>query len=152
MFKLLIDNVDRTSIFRPEGASRREHLNERVDTFYFQVWKRDGTEDFVPNRNQVVELFFGDDRLFGGVVVLKTARQRRNYTEYNIECKDFTHFLDRLLVTERYVSQNLRQIVSDLVNRYANAGTDVFTLRKVPSDVLLDSITFNGIYLTQCFR
>ena len=154
-FRILIDNVNRTSEFTPEGFSRREHLNERVDTLSINLLRyTDG--QFRPRTNQTIHLWFDEGGkstlLFGGVIIGIHRRQRRGSANYTLRCKDFTHFLDRRIITERYEDMSLRAIVSALVTKYSNVSpSETFTLRNVPNDVTVSSITFNGIYMTQCF-
>ena len=62
--------------------------------------------------------------------------------EYTVECRDYTHLLDRKLVAKVYKEMTFAEIVDDIVANYSAAG---ITTNNVDAPEMVDYIVFNNI-------
>jgi len=147
---LTINAVDRTSSVVSTSIRKKDNLNERVDSLSFEVTTH-AAKTFVPTINQEVTLNEGGTKVFGGVIVAISQTTERKIVRYDITCKDFSQYLDRKMVTERYENQTVYEIIDDLITTYAAA--DSFTITNVGGATLnIVSIAFNRIPLSECLK
>lgn len=137
-----IEGVDRTESVVFNSVRKTDNLNQQVDTLDFKVRKY-GSLTYVPSLGDEVIMTKDGTRIFGGVVVrivenLKSAK----ILEYKVQCNDYSQFLKRELVTERYENQTVGYIIADLV---ANYTTDSFTTTNVTGGLTIESISFNRL-------
>ena len=131
-----------------------QNITSQVDRFFFK-YNKFGSRTYVPAVGHVVTVVDGGTTIFGGTIVkIDKGVKGVNTLVHQVECKDFTHALDQLLVVKSYVAQTIKQIVDDLVANHFLAeitGTNVSaqatqTLDKIsfdyarPSDILTKQI------------
>jgi len=147
---LTINAVDRTSSIVSTSIRKKDNLNERVDSLSFEVTTH-AAKTFVPAINQEVTLTEGGTKVFGGVIVAISQTTERKIVRYDITCKDYSQYLDRKMVTERYENETVYEIIDDLITNYAAA--DSFTVSNVGgASVTVASIAFNRIPLSECLK
>lgn len=146
-----IDGINRSGVATFGSLSIRDQINEGTDTCSFSV-KKYGTQTFSPTVNQEVTITYGGDRIFGGVIVeVEQELDGHSTIVYSVQCKDYTQYLDRKLVTERYQTTNIRAVILDLVDRYADDYGFTADLNVMGEDVSVKSVSFSQIPLSQCF-
>lgn len=146
MITVTIAGTDRTSLI--ESISITDVINSQVDEMRFTVIKGPG-DTYVPALNDDIYVTRGGVRIFGGVVTsIEDTFIGENTLRYSITAIDYTFFLNRKLVVERYTNQTINYIIADLVAKYA---TD-FTTVNVAAPVNIASIAFNRITVSECLR
>jgi hypothetical protein len=118
-----------------------DHINQQVDTATFRTTEK-------PTVGKEVIITKDGDIIFGGVIVSVQSSTRSLKNIYDVECKDFTHYLDRRLVNKRYTNETINDIIADLLSEYAPEFTD----NNVNCDIELDTITFNRIPVSDCIQ
>jgi hypothetical protein len=146
MITITIGGVDRTSLI--SDLSTIDNINSQVDTATFPILKAPG-DSYVPVLNDEVIVTRGSFRVFGGVITSMSDKlEGANTIRYSVTANDFTFLLNRKLAVERYEGQTINYIINDLVTKYAPD----FTTTNVMADILVNSISFNRITLSECFR
>jgi len=118
-----------------------DHINQQVDTATFRTTVK-------PTVGKEAIVTQDGDIIFGGVIVAVQTSCKSLKNLYDVECKDFTHYLDRRLVNQRYTGETVNDIIADLLDTYAPEFTD----NKVNCDSVLDTITFNRIPVSECIQ
>lgn len=137
-----IGGVNRTSSVVFNSLRKTDNLNQKVDLLEFRVRKY-GALTYVPELGDTVSVTKDGTTIFGGVIVRITEGLRSaKILEYGIVCNDYSQFLKRELVTERYENQTVSAIIADLV---ANYTTDGFTTTGVVGSLVIGSISFNRL-------
>lgn len=148
-FVVTIDGNDRTSSVVFNSLRKTDNINQQVDTLDFKVRKY-GSLSFVPSLGDEITVTRDGTKIFGGVIVRITeAVEAANILEYAVQCVDFSQYLKRQLVTERYESQTVSAIISDLVSKYT---TDSFTTNNVQGALEIDSFAFNRLTVAECLQ
>lgn len=146
MISVTIGGVDKTNVI--EDITTIDTINSQVDTADFSILKAPG-DSYIPALNAEVIVTRGSFRVFGGVITsIKDELVGANSIRYNITSNDFTFQLNRLLAVERYEGQTINYIINDLITKYAPD----FTVTNVAADIVVNSIAFNRITLSECFR
>lgn len=144
-----VEGVDRTSSVVFNSVRKTDNLNQKTDLLEFKVRKY-GSLTYVPNLGDEVVVTKDGDTIFGGVVVrISEALRSPTILEYSIACNDYSQFLKRELVTERYENQTVADIIDDLIATYT---TDGFTTTSVVGTVTLGSISFNRLNVADCLQ
>lgn len=149
MIQVLINNIDRTELIKFGSLSTTDKINNGADTAQFTIQKF-GSRTFVPEVGMTVEVFVDEVKTYGGVILeVEQSMEGHAIINYSARCKDFSFYMDRLLVTERYQNTDLQTIILDLIDRYAaNYG---FTGSNVQgSNISVRSISFSEIKMTDC--
>lgn len=150
-FSITIGGVDKTSSIQWRNFRRRDNLNQQIDECVFDVWKY-GTHTYVPTVGQTVVVARDGTTIFGGVVVrIEEKVQASTKLVYRIECVDYSHYLKRQLVTERYTSTTIGDIIADLVDNYTAAG-DGITYTNVEGALDIVSFSFNRLTVAECIQ
>lgn len=148
-FAVTIDSVDRTSNVVFQSLRKIDNLNQQTDSLNFVV-RRVGAETYAPTLGDEVVVTRDGSTLFGGVIVRITESIRAaKIIEYTVECNDYSQYLKRNLVTERYESMTVAAIIADLVTNYT---TDGFTSANAASTLTIESISFNRLSLADCLQ
>lgn len=148
-FAITIDAVDRTSSVVFKSLRKVDNLNQQVDTLQFTIRKY-GDLTYVPSLGDEVVVTRDSSTIFGGVIVRITENViASTILEYVVECNDYSQFLKRELVTERYQSMTVAAIVADLLTNYT---TDGFTSTNTTSTQLIESISFNRLTVADCLQ
>jgi hypothetical protein len=150
MIQVLINSIDRTSLIQV-GLTIEDQINQATDTASFAVDTFAG-QTFKPIVNDVVEIYVDAVKRYGGVIIeVESTRDRTGKVTHAVQCKDFTTYLDRLLVTERYEDTTLQAVVVDLIDRYADDYG--FTDTNVQgASINVKSVSFSEIKLSDCFN
>lgn len=144
---LQINGVDRTSLIIRNSLRKSDVLNEKVDTLSFAVDKYGSV--FEPQVSQTVELFDNGVTVFKGLILtVRKITEGHSIVRHEVECVDNTHFLNRVLVTESYENTTINAIIDDLAANYAPN----FTTTGVDADVVVESITFNRISVSEALQ
>lgn len=148
MISLEINGIDRTNKVVRGSLRKEDNLNERRDFLRFSVRSYEGNL-YTPELGQPVELFDGADVIFGGVVVrVSEEMEGDKVILYRVECTDYSHYLDRYLVVERYNNMTVEDIIADLITNYAPDFTGV----NVSCTILVTSITFDRVTMTDALK
>lgn len=146
MITVTIGGIDRTNAIKSLSIS--DAINNQVDTCEFEVEKTIA-DTYVPALNDEVIITRDGTRIFGGVITTMTDELVGDTTlRYDITVIDYTFFLNRRLVTERYEGQTIEAIIADLLTKYAPDFTSTNTV----ADIEVASIAFNRITLSECLR
>lgn len=144
-----IEGVDRSSVVKMGSLNITDRINQATDLASFSIEKYP-SQTFVPEVNQEVIITVDGTRAYGGVIV-EVAHSMLTPTSiiYDVTCKDYSHYLDRLLVIERYTDTNVQAVILDLIDRYADdygfTGDGV-----MGADIPVASVSFNEIKLSDC--
>jgi hypothetical protein len=151
MIAVNIGGTDRTASIEMGSLRITDNINHEVDTAEFSVLKY-GALTYTPEAGQEVIITRDGTRIYYGIIIeIEHTLTGNDIIQYQVSCKDLSHFMDRLLVLERYEDTNLQAVVQDLIVRYgADQG---FTSTNVGgASVSIKSITFNDIPLSACFN
>lgn len=147
-FVVTIAGNDRTSSVVFKSFKKTDNINQQVDTLNFRTRKY-GAITFTPEVGQEIIVTKDGDRIFGGVILrVDESVVASKILEYQVTCSDYSHYLRRRIVTERYENMTANTIIADLINTYA---TD-FTYVNVNAPVQIESIAFNRITVAECLQ
>jgi hypothetical protein len=143
---LTIDAIDRTNLIEKDSIRKTDNLEESRDTLTFRTLKYQD-RGFIPEINQEVELDIDGIKEFGGVIVEVSKKIiAGGIVQYDVICGDYTHYLNRLLVLDRYTDKTVAEIIEEVIDKYA----DDFTYTNVNCDVSITSVAFNRLTVTAC--
>jgi len=146
--------VDRTEVIQKNSIARTDILNDKADRLSFTVptYGKKGVpeaQNYYPEAGQETILTRDGTREFGGVITKTTTEtERNNKGSVKVECKDYTHLLDRELILERYDDKTVNEIIADLQKTYAKS----FTTQNVDCDIDVATITFNRIPFSKALK
>jgi hypothetical protein len=144
-----IDGNDRTSSVVFNSLRVQDHLNAQVDELSFRITKY-GALTYVPELGEEVVVDSGGTTIFGGVILRITESLKgAQILEYEIECADYSQYLKRQLVTERYEGETVADIIADLVANYTDDG---ITSTNATSTLTIESISFNRLNVADCLQ
>lgn len=150
-FSITIDSTDRTSNVQWRTFRKRDNLNAQVDQCSFEIWKY-GTHTYVPSIGEEVEVARDGTTIFGGVILrIDETVEASTKVKYKIECVDYTQYLKRKLVTERYTSTTVNAIISDLITNYTAPG-DSITTNNVNGSLSIESFSFDRLNVADCLQ
>jgi hypothetical protein len=142
-FTVTIDTVDRTSLVVFNSIRKTDNLNQAVDQLEFDIKKYGATLTYAPSLGDEVVVARDGDTIFGGVIIRITENiEASKILTYSVECSDYSQYLKRQLVTERYENMTVAAIITSLRTNYT---TDGFTSVNAGSTLVIDSISFNRI-------
>jgi len=145
-YVLNINGVDRSNLVLLSSLQKDDNLNERVDTLRFSI-QQYGTQVFKPQVNEEVTLYDGATKIYGGVIVAVDENlDGDSILNCDVECKDYSQFLDRRLVLERYTNVMIDEIIAAIILKYA----PTFTYANVDAPILVTAVTFNRIPISEC--
>jgi len=145
---ITIAGVDRTSSVVFGSFRRIDNINQQVDTLQFTVNKY-GSSSFAPAVNSEVVVTNGATTVFGGVIIRVTEEQDGAHVlNYAVECADYSQYLKRKLVTERYTNMTAAAIISDIITDYASD----FTVVNVATGPTIKSISFSRLTVAQSLQ
>lgn len=150
-FTITIDSTDRTSSVVFNSFRKRDILNQQVDTCQFDIRKYGG-KTYVPEIGNEVSVVRDGTTIFGGVIVrIEEELESATIIRYKINCIDYSQYLKRQLVSERYTNQTVAYIIDDLVANYTAAG-DGITDNNVTGSITIGSIAFNRLTVAECLQ
>lgn len=146
------NSVDITSQVNFPSLVVNQNLSSTVDTASFTI-KGYGNKTYTPNIEDVIEIFDGATKIFGGnISTIKTKTETTNNNLLiDIVCSDYTADVDSMLVARTYTNQSVEEIIEDIVADFTNVGSG-FTTNNVNCDFIISKIIFNQIPVTQCLR
>jgi hypothetical protein len=150
-FVVSIAGTDRTSKIVVGSFRKRDVLNQQVDNCSFKT-RRTGADTYAPAIGNAVIVTRNSAVIFGGVILRITENvEAAKIVEYEVECADYSQYLKRQLVTERYTNTTIAAIVADLVTNYT-AATDGITRVSTTSTFPIESISFNRLSVADCLQ
>lgn len=139
---ITIGGVDRTASVSVGSLRKTDNLNQQVDQLDFRV-KKYGALTYVPTLGDEVVVTRNGAIIFGGVVVrISESVRASKILTYKAQCADYSQFLKRELVTERYENTTVGAIVADII---ANYTSDSFTTGNVVGSQAVESFSFNRL-------
>jgi hypothetical protein len=145
---ITIGGVDKTSSVVFNSLRKTDNLNQQNDSLEFVVRKY-GSLTYVPSLDDEVVVALDGTNVFGGAIVrIEESIKASKILEYKIICNDYSQYLKRRLVTERYTNQTVAQIVADIVTNYASD----FTVVNVATGPTIESISFNRLSVADCLQ
>lgn len=142
MFSILINGIEKKSDILFDSFSITDYINQQVDTCSFE------TNKFKPLLNQEIIVTIDSERVFGGVIVQIETSIFGLQSTYKITCKDYSQYMNRMLVSERYDNTTVNVIIADLIANYATDFTGV----NVDADVAVTQIAFNRVTMSQALQ
>jgi hypothetical protein len=143
-----VNTVDVTDQVQAQSLQITDNINQRRDTCSFVV-KKTPTKTLVPEIGDEVEVFDDVTPIFGGVIVsVDQSIEVADLIEYKVMCTDYSQFLDRRLVLERFENETVGDIIDYLLTTYATG----FTANNVVGDFEIKSIAFNRIPISDCIQ
>ena len=142
-----INAVNRTNQIDWTSVKKTEVASKQSDTLNFLI-KNYGTKTYRPAINDVVQFMNGATKVFEGIVTGNQETVQGLARYFSITCKDYTHTLDRMLVSKTYQNMTAGAIISDLISTF----TTGFTTTGVVAPTLVSQISFNYITVSQCLE
>lgn len=144
---LTINGTDRSSLIDWQSLQRDKILTKEADTMSFLIKKYD-SQTYKPTLGHEVVFTVNSVKEFGGYIIEmnETIIGRLEYIE--VSCKDYTHALDRQLVSKTYTSQSVNDIISNLVSTFSTG----FTVTNVVCPVVIDKVQFNYLPISKCIE
>lgn len=143
---ITINGTDRTDHVIWPSLSKEDVINNQSDTLYFRARKY-GSKTWKPVAGDEIEVLDGTTKIFAGVVVVVDEEMEGLSLLYSVQCKDWTHYLDKIVV-ERFTDETVYEII-DYLNTYYLDG---FTITGVDCNIEIKTIAFNRITVAQCLQ
>lgn len=146
-----IDGENRTNNVKFGSLRITDQLNHANDTCEFVI-EQYGDRVYKPDVNKEVEIYVDAEKAYGGVIVeVESGFDGDGNVRHEVKCKDYSHYMDRHLITERYLDTDVQAIILDLIDRYADDYG--FTGDGVQgADLPVTSISFNELTFTECLN
>lgn len=146
--QLKVNGVDRSTYVNWPTLQLTSVLTKEVDRLEFEITKTPAKSS-IPDVSDDIVLYEDGSKLFGGAIVEKNEVMRGGLlVGYQIRCKDYSQFLDRLVVTKSYGTSTARAIMLDIIATF----TTGFTTANIPAITpTVGSIKFNYEQVTRCF-
>jgi hypothetical protein len=150
-FAITIGGVDKTTTVTFKTFRKRDNLNQQVDTCTFDI-NRKGSETYTPEVGDEVVVTRDAVIIFGGVILRIDERvEASTIITYSVECADYSQYLKRHLVTERYTATTVGDIIDNLVATYTTVG-DGITTTGVVGGQTIESFSFNRLTVADCLQ
>lgn len=146
-YTLTIDGTDRTTCVTNGTISIRDEIGSGASVCDFVMSLRDGGD--VPEGDQEIIITQDGSRMFAGRILRAFPTKKGSYSEWAVDCVDYTRDLDRNLVVEGYQDMTDREIIVDIVDNYCG-GTGI-TYDSVVEGVTVSSMTFSYMPPSECF-
>lgn len=148
MIHVLVNGVDKSPSIVFNSLKKTDNLNQKTDKCEFTVRKY-GTHTYVPTIGDEIHVLRRGKILFGGVIMRISEKTKASQVvEYSVTCNDFSQYLKRKLVTERYTNTTLFAIIEDIIDTYAPD----FTYNNISGDLPIESFAFNRIGVDKCIQ
>jgi len=144
--EILINSVDRTGDIIMDSILKEDNINEQVDALKLQV-KKYGAVGFEPKTNEEVVMNIDGTKEFAGVILrVEKSIKDGKVAVYNVYCVDYSQYINRKLVLERYDDKTVNYIIDAIISKY----TDGFTVVNVDCDIEIKTTLFNRMTVTAC--
>lgn len=148
MIRIEINNVDKSSLINWQSVSVSQNLTSQIDTAQFQ-YRKTNNKDLVPQSNDDVKIYDGDECIFGGRIVKVDSKADIAEGElYNINCSDYSYEFNGILVAKSYEDMSGKEIIDALFTEFAPD----FNTDNVICDYPITRIVFNQIKLSECLE
>jgi hypothetical protein len=148
-FTVTINGTNRTSSIVASSFRKRDVLNQQIDTANFSVRKY-GALTYEPEVGHEVIVERNGNRIFGGVILrIDESIEASNILTYQVQCVDYSQYLKRRLVTERYTNTTVGAIISDIITNYTDDG---LTVAGVVGSQPIESFSFNRLTVADCLQ
>ncbi|MBI5071838.1 hypothetical protein HZB93_03040 [Candidatus Falkowbacteria bacterium] len=147
MLVIKINSVEKTDLIDWSSFAKSEVLTNQVDTLEFEM-KNYGAKIYKPNILDVVEVWNGSTKIFGGMITNIDEVVKGRVFRRKIKCKDYSQELDRKCVVETYTSQTVNAIIADILATYCPG----FTAVNVSCSLTVDFIAFNYEQPSKCLQ
>ena len=145
-YTLTIDGTDRTTCVTNGTITINDEIGSGASVCDFVMSLRGGA---VPEGDQEIIITQDGTRIFAGRILRVFPLKRGSYSEWGIDCVDYTRDLDRNLVVEGYQDMTDKQIIEDIVDNYCG-GTGI-TYDNVVEGVSISSMAFSYMPPSECF-
>jgi hypothetical protein len=142
-----VNSTDRTDYIAWPSFRKEDIINSQVDTLAFET-KKYGSKDWKPEVGDEIEVLDGSDYVFAGVIVQVAESIEGRLLKYRVMAKDWTHYLDRTHVIDRFENQTVDQIISYINTNYLSG----FTIVNVNCSIEIESIAFNRMPVSKCLQ
>lgn len=144
---LTINSVDKTDIVKWDSLTREENLSKEPSKLYFYI-SNSTSQTYKPTVGDEVILTINSIKEFAGYVV--EIREGIVGLKENVQivCKDYTHELDRQLVSKTYENDTVNDIIADLLTTFSTGFTD----NNVNCDIVIDKVVFNYLPISKCLE
>jgi hypothetical protein len=142
-----INGETKTNLIDWESFTIEDNINEQPNLCNFTIKVFEGQE-YKPEIGDAVEVFDGESKIFAGKIIRVSNYSEGDINYYEIETKDYTLDLDRILVIERFENKTVNEIVAYIVDNYL-AGTGI-TYNHVNCDLEANVIVFNNLSVSKC--
>lgn len=139
--------IERQNYIDVTSLSKSEVLTSSPDSLKFNI-KKYGNKSYTPLLGEEVKLEIDSINSFAGYIVDIDQSAESLKNTIKVTCKDYTHIMDRVLVSKIYENMTANDIIADLLSNYAPAG---FTGTNVVAPVTIAKIVFNYMSLSQVF-
>ncbi len=144
---LKINGDEKTNLVDWESFSIEDNINEQPNLCNFTIKVFEG-QSYKPEISDVVEVFDGSIKIFAGKIIRVGNLAEGDVIYYEIESKDYTLDLDRILVIERFENKTVNEIIAYLVDNYL-VGSGV-TYNNVNCDLEVNVVVFNNLSVSKC--
>jgi len=142
-----INLADKTNLIDWESFAIEDNINEQPNLCSFIIKVYEG-QNYRPSIGDAVEIFDEDLKIYGGKIIRVGSSSQGDLNFYEIEAKDYTLDLDRILVTDRFEMKTGGEIVAYIVDNYLN-GYGI-THDNVNCDIPINVIVFNQSSVSKC--
>lgn len=142
-----INNVDRTNLIDWESFAIEDNINEQPNLCNFTIKVFEG-QSYKPEISDEVEAFDGAIKIFAGKIIRVGNYGQGDVTFFEIEAKDHTLDLDRILVIERFENKTVNEMIIYIVAHYL-VGTGI-THNNVNCGLGVSVVAFNNLSISKC--
>jgi hypothetical protein len=147
MIEILINSVDKKDDIILNTFSIKNNINNKTDECQFTI-RKTTSHSYVPELNDEVVVTNNSVNIFGGFIVrINTVSNTNTEVLYEVQCSDYSVYLKRKLVIDRYENETVKDIIDDLLTNYAD---EAITTDNVSINKVLTSIAFNGLTVAEC--
>lgn len=142
-----INNTDRTGLIDWESFTIEDNINEQPNLCNFTIKVYEG-QNFKPAISDTVEILDGSLKIFGGKIIRVGSSSQSDLNFYEVEAKDYTLDLDRILVTERFENKTGDEIVAYIAGNYLTGFGVTYANTNCP--ILISVIVFDQMSISKC--
>ncbi|MCF7819871.1 MAG: hypothetical protein K9M44_00165 [Candidatus Pacebacteria bacterium] len=142
-----IEGEEKTNLVDWESFGIEDNINEQPNLCNFTIKVFEG-QNYKPEISDIVEVFDGAEKIFAGKIIRVGNYAEGDVIYYEIETKDYTLDLDRILVIERFENKTVNEIIEFLVTNYL-ASTGI-TYNNVNCNLEVTVVAFNNLSVSKC--
>ena len=142
-----INGEEKTNLVDWENFGIEDNINEQPNLCNFTIKVFEG-QSYKPEISDIVEVFDGATKIFAGKIIRVGNYAEGDVVYYEIETKDYTLDLDRILVIDRFEDKTVNEIISYIIDSYL-AGSGI-TYNHVNCDLEVTVVAFNNLSVSKC--